>query len=65
MAATDIGLGSWFSRRVRQTPQRPALTFEGTTWSFAEMLDRIDRLAAALRSAGVCRGDRLGFLGFN
>jgi fatty-acyl-CoA synthase len=65
MVATDIGLGSWFSRRARQTPQRPALTFEGTTWTFAEMLDRVDRLATALRGAGVCRGDRLAFLGLN
>ncbi len=65
MAATDIGIGTWFARRVRQTPQRPALTFEGTSWTFAEMQDRIDRLAKALRSAGVCRGDRVAFLGVN
>jgi fatty-acyl-CoA synthase len=65
MAKADIGLGSWFSRRTRQTPQRPALTFEGTTSTYAEMFGRIDRLAAALRAAGVCRGDRLAFLGVN
>jgi fatty-acyl-CoA synthase len=65
MAKADIGLGSWFSRRAMQTPQRPALTFEGVTLSFAEMQVRIDRLAAALRGAGVCRGDRIGYLGFN
>ena len=65
MANADIGLGSWFSRRTRQTPDRPALTFEGATRSFAEMQDAIDRLAAALRAAGVCRGDRVAFLGLN
>ena len=65
MAKADIGLGSWFSRRTRQTPQRPALTFESTTWTYAEMQDRIDRLATALRTGGVCRGDRLAFLGVN
>ncbi len=65
MATADIGLGSWFSRRTRQTPQRPALTFEGVTWTYAEMQDRIDRLATALRAAGACRGDRLAFLGAN
>ena len=65
MANADIGLGSWFSRRVRQTPDRPALTFEGATRSFAQMQDAIDRLAAALKAAGICRGDRIAFLGLN
>ncbi len=63
--AADFGLGNWFSRRTRQTPQRPALTFEGVTWSFAQMQDRIDRVATVLRSNGVCRGDRIAFLGVN
>nr|MCU0891696.1 AMP-binding protein [Sandarakinorhabdus sp.] len=61
-AKADIGLGSWFSRRVVQTPDRPALTFEGETRSYRQMGDAIDRLATALRAGGVCRGDRVGFL---
>ena len=65
MANADIGLGNWFSRRTIQTPDRPALTFEGVTRSFAEMQDGIDRLASALKAAGLCRGDRIGFLGLN
>ncbi len=65
MATHDIGLGNWLARRAFQTPDRPALTFEGTTRSYAAMNRDIDRLAAALRSGGVCRGDRIGFLGLN
>lgn len=65
MTAVDIGLGSWFARRTLQTPDRPALTFEGATRSYAVMNRDIDRLAAAMRAAGVCRGDRVGFLGLN
>ena len=65
MAHADIGLGNWFSRRTWQTPDRPALTFEGATRSYVEMQDGIDRLAAALRAAGLCRGDRVAFLGLN
>jgi hypothetical protein len=61
----DIGLGNWFYRRAVRTPLRKALTFEGTTWTYGELQDRIDRLANALRTYGVCRGDRVGFLGFN
>jgi fatty-acyl-CoA synthase len=65
MTAPDIGLGNWFFQRSRRTPHRKALTFEGKTWTYGEMQERIDRLAAALRAGGVCRGDRVAFIGFN
>ena len=61
----DIGLGNWMCQRARRTPARPALSFEGTTWRYAELQLRIDRLATSLREHGVCRGDRVGFLGLN
>ncbi len=61
----DIGLGNWLYQRALRTPRRKALTFEGTTWTYAELQERIDRLASALRANGVCQGDRVGFLGFN
>src|SRR5277367_2742093 len=61
----DIGLGNWLYRRALRTPHRKALTFEGTTWTYAQLQDRIDRLANGLRAKGVCQGDRVGFLGFN
>ncbi|HKA05482.1 MAG TPA: long-chain fatty acid--CoA ligase [Acidimicrobiales bacterium] len=61
----DLSLGRWFSERARRSPLRRAITFEGTTWTYAELQDRIDRLAGALRGHGVCHGDRVGFLGLN
>ena len=61
----DIGLGNWLYQRTSRTPHREALTFEGTTWTYAALQDRIDRLASGLRANGVCHGDRVGFLGFN
>ncbi len=61
----DISLGNWFAARSQRSPHRRALSFEGTTWTFAQMQDRIDRLAVAFRTGGVCRGDRVGFLGLN
>jgi fatty-acyl-CoA synthase len=61
----DIGLGNWLYQRALRTPHRKALSFEGTTWTYAELQQRIDRLASALRANGVCRGDRVGFLGLN
>ncbi|MEI2777517.1 MAG: long-chain fatty acid--CoA ligase [Tetrasphaera sp.] len=65
MSSPDITLGGWFSGRAARSPRRPALTFEGTTWTFGELLERIDRLAAALRASGVKHGDRVAFIGFN
>ena len=61
----DIGLGNRLYQRARRTPHRKALTFEGTTWTYAQIQDRIDRLASALRANGICQGDRVGFLGLN
>lgn len=60
-----IGMGQWFTERARCDGQRKALTFEGTTWTYAEMLEEIDRMAGALRAGGVERGTRVGYLGLN
>ena len=61
----DLSLGNWFAARADATPNRRALTFEGSTWTFGEMLHRIDRLAADLQQGGVCHGDRVAFIGLN
>ena len=53
------------ARRAALTPDRRALTFEGTTVTFAQLQARIDRVAAVLQAGGVCPGDRVGFLGVN
>ncbi|GAA5171030.1 long-chain fatty acid--CoA ligase [Pseudonocardia eucalypti] len=58
-------LGSWMARRAASSPERPALTFGGETDSYAQLLDKIDRLAAELRAGGVSAGDRVGYLGLN
>ena len=65
MTVPDISLGNWFAQRATRSPNRRALTFEGTTLTYGQMLERVDRLALALRAGGVCHGDRVGFLGLN
>ncbi|MGW0878361.1 acyl-CoA synthetase [Streptomyces sp. NPDC002671] len=59
------GIGSWPARRNRRTPRRTALLHEGRAVGYAELHDRCTRLAHALRTAGVGRGDRVAFLGPN
>ena len=59
------GLGSWPARRARKTPHRTALVHQGQAISYAELSERASRLAHALRTAGVRRGDRVAYLGAN
>lgn len=61
----DIGLGHTILRRASLTPNAKALTFEGETWTCAELGDRVRRLATILRDGGVSRGDRVGYIGLN
>jgi len=47
------------------TPQRTALVHETTAHTYAELADRVTRLAHALRSLGIGPGDRVAYLGPN
>jgi fatty-acyl-CoA synthase len=64
-AMPDISLGGWFAARVARSAHRRALTFEGETLTYGQLLDRVDRLAAGFRAQGLYHGDRIGFLGTN
>lgn len=59
------GLAEWLRRRAARAPEKPALTFQGETWSYGEFQVRIERMAAMLASNGVGRGDRVAVLAFN
>ncbi|GAA0470345.1 fatty-acyl-CoA synthase [Paractinoplanes deccanensis] len=59
------GLGSWPARRAAISPDRVALVFGDDSWTYAELRDRVTRLAHRLRAEGVGRGDRVAYLGPN
>ncbi|GAC1619808.1 MAG: long-chain fatty acid--CoA ligase [Nevskia sp.] len=59
------GLAESFRRRAHRAEHRPALSYGETTWSYAEMQRRIERLSAVFADGGLQRGDRIGYLGFN
>ena len=46
-------------------PDRPAIIFEGRTYSFAQLNDRVNRLANALLQMGVQKGDMVAVLQVN
>ena len=60
-----IGLAEWLRRRAVRGPCNSALTCEGETWTYGELQNRIERLAAVLAEGGIEQGDRVGYLGFN
>ncbi|MEJ2867146.1 long-chain fatty acid--CoA ligase [Actinomycetospora sp. OC33-EN08] len=59
------GLGTWTARRARSSPERVALVHGPTRTTYAELDDRVRRLAAGLRGLGVAPGDRVAYLGPN
>jgi fatty-acyl-CoA synthase len=61
----NAGLGSWPERRLRMSPHREALWFEGTATTYAGLAIRVRRAASALAGLGVHPGDRVGWIGTN
>jgi fatty-acyl-CoA synthase len=59
------GVGSWIARRGRRTPDRVAVIYGGSTRTYAQLHDRVTRLAHGLRGLGVHGGDRVAYLGPN
>ncbi|MFT3799724.1 MAG: long-chain-fatty-acid--CoA ligase [Burkholderiaceae bacterium] len=52
-------------RAAQQTPDAIASVFQGRRRTFAQMIDRVARLAGMLRTLGVEPGDRVGMLALN
>lgn len=64
-AMIDGGVGSWIERWARNAPRRVAVVSGQASWTYEELAARVRRLAQALRSLGVRRGDRVAWLGPN
>ena len=50
---------------ARRLPHRPALRFREQTWSYAELLSRAERAAAALAALSIAPGEKVPMLSFN
>jgi fatty-acyl-CoA synthase len=55
-------IGRWLRDRVRTTPERVAIDYDGRLVTYRELDEGSDRLAAGLVEAGLRRGDRLATL---
>jgi fatty-acyl-CoA synthase len=62
---TDLGLGSWPARRARINPDGVAFRQGERSWTYRQLADRVDAVAADLAGRGVGPGDRVAYLGPN
>lgn len=59
------GIGSWPARQANASAQRTAIVFGEQEWTYAQLYERVSRLANALADLGVRHGDRVAYLGKN
>ncbi len=58
----DLNPLAFLDRSASVYSDKPAVVYNDTTYTYAEFNDRVNRLAGALRQAGVNRGDRVAFM---
>jgi acyl-CoA synthetase (AMP-forming)/AMP-acid ligase II len=59
---TMLELASLINRQARFRGAAPALTFEGTTHTYAQFAERVNRTAHAMAGLGIGRGDKVASL---
>ena len=64
-ARNGVSVGSWIERRARIDPDHVAIISGDRPVTYAELAERIRRLAGGLSRLGVARGDRVAWLGPN
>ena len=58
----DLNPLSFLDRSAKVYPNKPAVIYNDRVYTYSEMDDRVNKLAGALRQAGVGRGDRVAFM---
>lgn len=59
---TDYILPNWLKKRTELTPNRPAIEFEGVTYSFADLDYMVEQMAGKLAVKGIKAGDTSALL---
>jgi len=58
----EVTLGQMLENRARSLPDHPAIIFRGKTITFAELEDKVNRLATQLLNLGVTVQDRIALI---
>lgn len=65
MSTAPIQISDLLVNAARKFASKPAITFDGTTHSWSEVLTRCHAMASLFASLGIERGDCVAYLGFN
>ena len=60
-----MNLTQLLHRNLQQRPQQQAICYQGQYWTYAELADRVGRLASALQQQGMGVGDRVAVMSLN
>ena len=58
----DLTPLSFLDRSASVYPNKPAVIYNETTYTYSQLADRVNRLAGALRQSGIKKGDRVAFM---
>ena len=58
----DLTPLSFLDRSASVYPNKPAVIYNETTYTYAQFDERVNRLAGALGQAGIKKGDRVAFM---
>jgi fatty-acyl-CoA synthase len=64
----DIGqlnVGEWMTKWASLKPNKPSIIFEGKTFTYRDLNERINRTAHMLQGMGIGKGNRVGVLMYN
>lgn len=59
LSIPEIGMFEMFKNTVKKYPEKPALIYEGQTWTYRQMDIAVERLARAFAQNGLTAGDRI------
>jgi fatty-acyl-CoA synthase len=62
MPFTDLTIGSFLEKQVREVPEKEFIIYpdRGLRWTYAEFAARVDTLAKGLLAIGIDKGDHVG-----
>jgi fatty-acyl-CoA synthase len=60
-----MNVGNWVTKWASLRPDKPAIIFEDTSFTYAGLNERINQTAHLLQGRGVGKGDRVGVLMYN
>ncbi len=65
MDASNVNIGQWVTKWASLNPDKPAIIYEGNTFTYKGLNERINQTAHMLRRVNIGKGDRVGVLMYN